>query len=318
MTSCSVQLVQESPQRLHEIKFVDLFLGETASWLTGVPQTSDPSPVPPACDQDLVELRRICHDTMSNGTSEDFNVRYGELSFRASLLRSLNEDVFVLRRAPPKVEEVENLGLHPQYVNMLMERDLRGLVVIAGAYGQGKTTTASSILVSRIAKFGGVAVCIEDPPEMPMEGRRGKGVIYQRKVEKGGFAHEMRQAARWAPNVIFLGEVRDAETAVEALRASINGRLVICTIHSFNVISAIDRIYTLGGSNDDIASLMASGLSLVVHQRLINEPKRPALEVLMVKGEENAGVQNTIRMRKFEQLNSVIQLQRDRIMMKKA
>lgn len=167
--------------------------------------------------------------------------------------------------------------------------------------------------------MGGVAVCIEDPPEMPLEGKRGDGVIYQRWVEQGGFAQECRQAARWAPSIIFVGEVRDAETATEALRASINGRLVVCTIHSDGARTAVDRLYSLAngvaGSSDDVANLMAIGLAAIVHQRLEGEPKRPVIEFLWLRGEDAIGAQNTIRQKKFNQLDNEILLQRNKIMM---
>lgn len=304
---------------LKSLTFSDIYLGANACWLSGVPQTNDPIPAPPECEGELASLRDECTKISSSTSRDEFSVKFNDIAYRASLLKSLSEDVFVLRRFPDTVPKLHELGIHPHYVEMLMQPKLSGLIMVAGAFGQGKTTTASAILAARIAKFGGVAVCIEDPPEMPLEGKHGEGVIYQRWVEQGGFAQECRQAARWAPSIIFVGEVRDAETATEALRASINGRLVICTIHSDNARTAVDRIFAMangvGGSSEDVSNLMSIGLTAVVHQRLEGEPKRPKMEFLWLHGDEAVGARNIIRQRKFVQLDNEIILQRNSLLM---
>jgi len=304
---------------LNSLTFSDLYLGKERSWLSGVPLTSDPIPAPEDCNDELKELRAICMDMAAKTSREEFSVKHGEIPYRASLLKSLYEEVYVLRRLPESVPNIDELGINPRYLDKIMMPRLTGLVMVAGAYGQGKTTTASAIVAARVARFGGVSVCIEDPPEMPLEGQRGEGVIYQRWVDQGGFAQECRQAARWAPSIIFLGEVRDSETATEALRASINGRLVVCTIHSDSVRTAVDRLFALANvsatSSDDVASLMAIGLTAIIHQRLEGVPKRPKIEFLWLDGEDTIGAQNTIRQRKFSQLESEITLQRNKMLM---
>lgn len=208
---------------------------------------------------------------------------------------------------------LDSLNIHMGYVEMLMRPKLSGLIIVSGAFGQGKTTTASAIIASRLKKFGGVGITIEDPPEMPLEGRHGDGQCYQTWVNQGEFGHACRKAARWTPSIIFLGEVRDQETAMEALRASINGRLVICTIHSDSVPMAIERIYALAkgdsGSAEDNSSLLANGLLCVVHQRLENEPKTPKIEFLWLGDQDAQGIRNNIRSRRWEQIASEVKLQ---------
>lgn len=306
---------------LQNLQFSDLYLGVDHSWLSGVPNTLDPVPAPDDCQAELVSLRNLCLKEIEESKKDEFSIKHEGISYRASLLRSLSEDVFVLRRFPDHVPNVEDLGLHSGYVSMLLRKGLSGLIVVAGAYGQGKTTTASAIVASRIGLHGGIAVCIEDPPEMPLEGQRGEGVIYQRWVGQGGFAHECRQAARWAPSIIFVGEVRDPETATEALRASLNGRLVVCTIHSDDARTAIDRLYALAngtaGNSEDVASLLASGLLAIIHQRLEGEPRRPKLDFLWLGDDDSNGIRQMIRARKFNQLESEIQLQRNNMIMRR-
>ncbi len=309
-------------QSLRELEFSDIYLGREASWLAGVPGKLDPVRSPSECQPELAELRTQCERYAEGSKKEEFTVRAGEVTYRVSVLRSLTETVYVLRRFPSQVPEFSSLGIHAGYLRRLMGPHLTGLVVIAGAYGQGKTTTASSLIAARLAQFGGVAITIEDPPEMPLEGRHGEGVCYQTWAEQHGFGQACRQAARWAPSIIFLGEVRDAETAAEALRASINGRLVVCTTHADSVALAVERLYALAngaaGSSEDVASLLAAGLLAVLHQKLEGDAKgqrRPKVSFLWLGEEAAKGTRNTIRQRRFDQLEHEVMLQLNRLLL---
>jgi Tfp pilus assembly pilus retraction ATPase PilT len=307
---------------LKEITFSDIYLGEAGAWLSGVPGTSDPVAAPEKDAEEVKDLRTACEEYREKHPErEDFPLRHGDLSYRASVMRSINEIVYVLRRVSDKITPITELGIPPVFVEMMMSPKLSGLFVISGTFGQGKTTTASSLVVSRIAKFGGVAVTVEEPPEMPMEGRHGEGVCYQTWVERGGFGHACRQVARWAPSVIFLGEIRDAETALEALRASINGKLVVCTAHADNCAMALERIFALasveGAAAEDVLSMLATGLVAVVHQRFEpasqNGRRQLTLEPLFMTPEDAQGARSLIRQRKFEQLKNLVNLQRNRM-----
>ncbi len=313
--------VTERVSSLKEMTFSDIYLGESVSFLAGVPGTKDPIPTPAESKDDVERLRVKCAATHIEKTTPEFPVREGGISYRASVLKTMNETVYVLRKFPSEVPSILHLGLNDKHIAKLLAQGLTGMVLVAGAFGQGKTTTASAMVVGRLEKHGGVAVTIEDPPEMPLEGFHGQGVCYQTWVDRGGFAESCRHAARWAPSMIFLGEVRDRETAIEALRAATNGRLVICTIHADNVTMAIERLYTLacsvGADGDDIASLMAQGVAIAIHQRLETDqtrsaPKRPKIEFLSIRNPEvegATGAQNLIRGRKWNQLASEIQRQ---------
>lgn len=304
---------------LSTLKFSDLYLGQYSAWMSGVPGgVINPVAVPETSMDDALELRKLCESIEPTSLTGEFAVRHSGLSYRAATLNSMAEKVYVLRRFPAEIPVLANLGLHPGYVAKLMQPKLSGLIVIAGTFGQGKTTTASSIITARLSQHGGVAVTIEDPPEMPLQGQHGKGICYQTWVEQGGFAGGCRQAARWAPSIIFLGEVRDPETASEALRVSINGGLVICTTHADSVTMAVERLYSLasagGGSPEDISSLLSGGLLCVVHQKLEGEPRRPKIEFLWLGDEESHGIRNTIRSRRFEQIPSEVSMQLNRML----
>lgn len=309
---------------LKDLTFSDIYLGANGAWLSGVPGTSDPVPPPSEVVPELTELRRECERYLNtHADREDFPLRKGDISFRASVMRSINETVFVLRRLSDRVPLLTELGIPSGVVEVMMMQGLRGLFVVSGTFGQGKTTTASALLASRVSKYGGVAVTVEEPPEMPLEGRHGEGVCYQTWVAPGEFGHACRQVARWAPSLIFLGEVRDEETALEALRASINGRLVICTTHADNCAMAVERIFALATSNgapaDDVLGMLATGLCAVVHQRLESAPaggrRQLVVDPLFLTFDDNHGIRAIIRQRKFDQLKNAVQLQKNRMIM---
>lgn len=303
---------------LKDIGFADIYLGECGTWLSGGDIQLDPVPAPPSVRDELRALREKCVEVGKESGKGEFAIRHDGVTFRVSSMQTMNEMVYVLRRFPTTVPNLKDLGLHHGHVQRLMTHPMSGLVVVAGAFGQGKTTTASGMIVSRLTEYGGVCVTIEDPPEMPMEGRHGEGVCYQTWSEYGRFGEALRHAARWAPSIIFVGEVRDPETATEALRASINGRLVVCTVHADNVIAAVERLFSLAagvaGTPEDVASLMSKGLACVLHQRLEGQPKRPKIEMLFLRDEESTGAKNLIKARRFEQLGSEITLQYNRLL----
>lgn len=304
---------------LKDIDLKDIYLGRKDAWLAGVPGTLDPVIAPDHCVDELNELRVVCDETVALAHKDEFAIRHNGVAYRVSIMKSINEVVYVLRRFPATIPMLDSLSIHSGYVGQLMRPGITGLIVVSGAFGQGKTTTASAIIAARLKLYGGVAISIEDPPEMPLEGRHGEGVCYQTWVDRGGFGDACRKAARWAPSIIFLGEVRDPETAAEALRASLNGRLVVCTTHADSVPMTIERMYSLAngvtGNSDDTASLLAGGLLCVVHQRLEGEPKRPKIEFLWLGDQDSQGTRNTIRMRRFDQVSSEVTLQLNRMLM---
>lgn len=305
---------------LKDLTFTDIYLGVDQAWISGVPGTSDPVAAPLEDLPEVLGLRGVCDQYRTeNPTRDEFPLRYCDISYRVSVMKTISELVFVLRRLSEKIASISDLGIPPVFVEMMMQPKLTGLFVISGTFGQGKTTTASALVASRIGKFGGVAITIEEPPEMPLHGRHGEGVCYQTWVDRGGFGHACRQAARWAPSIIFLGEIRDAETAMEALRASINGKLVVCTAHADNPAMAIERIFALANTDnasaDDVLGMLATGLTAVVHQRLESTGTRRqlTLDPLFMTTEDAQGARNIIRQRKFDQLKSLVQLQKNRM-----
>lgn len=308
--------------RVNELSFTDVFLGDSVCWFSGIGGADESQLAGDNVMGDLMKLRGICEKTELDLQRPEFTVRYDTVSYRVSAMESIMEKVFVLRRFPDSVPDFQTLGIMDGIRECLLKPKMTGLIIIAGAYGQGKTTTASSLVCERLNRYGGVAITLEDPPEMPLQGARGSGVCYQTWVEDGNFSAAARKAARWAPTIIFLGEVRDGHTADEALKASINGRLVICTLHADSVQSALERMYSLassvGGATDDSASLLSNGLAAVMFQKLEGDKKkRICTEFLFLRGDDPTAVKNLIRQRKFIQVGSEINLQANQLLSKK-
>lgn len=305
---------------LHNSTFTDLYLSENSSWFAGVPNAPDPYPAPPNLQKELLALWQKCSDLERKIARSDFALQHDGVTYRVSKMPSISGVVYVLRRFPSEIPDIAKVGLLPGVVRRLMRPGLRGMIVIAGATGSGKTWTASALVKARLEAFGGVAVTAEDPPEMPLQGTHGKGVCFQVPVsrESGGFGEASRHIVRWKPNIIFLGEIRDSDVAAEALRASINGHLVISTVHADSVISAIQRIQSLAAaeSGSEVASLLADGLIATIHQKLETHGARKVLksEFLLMIDEAQRGARSIIRQGRVEMLATEIKQQQNLMM----
>ena len=300
--------------------FSDLYLGERVSLFGRIPNYPHPSLVPTELNDELKTLRERCQQGASKHPgANEFPIHSDcGMAFRVSVLPAKTETVYVLRKIPDKLLQFDALGIPTPYMDLLMTPNMSGLVLIAGSYAEGKTTTASAVTVERLKRLGGVAVTVEDPPELPIEGRHGDGVCYQTEVGKGTFGESLRKVARWAPTIIYLGEVRDYEAATEAIRAAINGVLVICTCHGENLIAAIERLYTLGASGavnpEDVSSLLSSALKIVMCQQMtidLNGEKRIKCQFLWFDEGAN-GLRAKVHDRQFRHLASDIEAQLNR------
>ena len=161
--------------------------------------------------------------------------------------------------------------------NVLMSPHLTrgGLVHIAGGPGCGKTTTGSGVIVSRLRKYGGVAYTVEDPPELPLNGFHGEGYCTQTWVagdEAADWMEAMRGALRSQPArtnlMMYVGEVRDVETARAMLRAASNGFLVVSTGFGGSIVSGLDTFFQLVGR--DYAMTLSSVLRLVLYTKIVD------------------------------------------------
>ncbi len=208
--------------------------------------------------------------------------------FRINLFRQRGTTGIAIRAVNTAVPTFEELHL-PESVRKIAQLR-RGLVIITGTTGSGKSTTLAALIEEMNAKRTDNILTIEDPIEYIY--RDKKSIISQREV--GGdtetFAAALRHAFRQDPDVILIGEVRDIETMSIALTAADTGHLVLTTLHTMNVVETITRIISFfpPHQHQQIRLLLAGTLKGIVCQRLLTRddmPGRvPALEIMFDSG----------------------------------
>jgi twitching motility protein PilT len=205
--------------------------------------------------------------------------------FRCSVFQQRNTVGLVLRVIPVQVRTIDELGL-PAVISKIADEE-RGLVLVTGTTGSGKSTTLAG-MVDRINRTRCVHVLtVEDPIEFLHKDH--KSVINQREVstDTRSFAHAMRAALRQDPDVILVGEMRDFETVETALLAAETGHLVFSTLHTLDATETINRIIAVFPPHQQkqIRLQLASVLRAVISQRLVpradGQGRCPAVEVLV-------------------------------------
>jgi twitching motility protein PilT len=211
------------------------------------------------------------------------------------------------RLIPAEIKTLEELGI-PATLHQLAERP-RGLVLVTGPTGSGKSTTLAAIIDEINRNRSEHILTIEDPIEFLH--RHKRCIVNQREIgpDATGFGEALRAALRQDPDVILVGEMRDLETISTALTAAETGHLVFGTLHTQSAPSTIDRIIDVfpAEQQEQIRIQIASSLQGVVTQALLptadGHGRVPALEVLL----PDDAVRNLIRQGKVEQIYSVMQ-----------
>ena len=217
----------------------------------------------------------------------ELNVRYGLPDvgvFRLSCFYQRGTPAMVVRYIPIDIPHIDTLGLPDVLKDIVMEK--RGLVLIVGATGSGKSTTLTSMLDYRNENRSGHILTLEDPIEFLF--RNKKSIVNQREVglDTLSFQTALKNALRQAPDVIFIGEIRDKETMSQAVAYAQSGHLCIATLHANNSYHAMSRIisfYPLENRSALLADLSVS-LKSIISQRLVKKPdgsRTPAAEVLL-------------------------------------
>jgi twitching motility protein PilT len=269
---------------------------------------------PPLKTEDTEELMRaITSEDHIQQVRErggaDFGFAFGELArFRVSVFKEKGQFAMVLRQIPSKLLSMEQIGVPPSVKELLYKP--RGLVLVTGPTGSGKTTTlASMINVINEEREDAHIVTIEDPIEYYHKHK--KAVVTQREinVDVPNFAEALRRVLRQDPDVILVGEMRDLETIDAAITAAETGHLVFGTLHTTGAAKTIDRIVNAFPVNqqEQIRIQLSTVLQAVISQLLIpriDKPGRTAIFEVMINTPSVAAL---IRDNKTFRVNSDIQ-----------
>jgi twitching motility protein PilU len=204
--------------------------------------------------------------------------------FRLSCFFQRGTPAMVARYIPVDIPKFETLGLPPVLKDVIMEK--RGLVLMVGATGSGKSTTLTSMIDHRNEHASGHILTLEDPLEFLFKNK--KSIVNQREVGTDTKAYQiaLKNALRQAPDVIFIGEIRDKDTMSQAIAYAQSGHLCLATLHANNSYHAMSRIisfYPLENRPSLLADLSVT-LKCVISQRLCKKPdggRVPAIEVLL-------------------------------------
>jgi twitching motility protein PilU len=205
-------------------------------------------------------------------------------TFRISAFRQKGAPAFVVRYIPGSIPPIDTLGLPEVLKDVIMQK--RGLILIVGATGSGKSTTIAAMLDHRNSLKSGHILTLEDPIEFIFTNK--KSIVNQREIGTDTKAYEiaLKNALRQAPDCILIGEIRDRQTMAMALAYAQSGHLCLATLHANNSYHAMNRIinfYTLENRPSLLLDLAAS-LRAVISQRLVRTKtgtRVAAVEVLL-------------------------------------
>ncbi|WP_457101720.1 type IV pilus twitching motility protein PilT [Microbacterium sp. P5_E9] len=261
-------------------------------------------------------VERAAFDLMTVGQQEEFTQR-GEVDlahastgigrFRVNVYRQLGSIAIALRFIPDRVYSLEELGAPP------IARDLallpRGLVLLTGPTGSGKSTTLTAMVDIINELVPAHIITIEDPIEFHHESKRA--LVHQREVgtDTGSFAEALRRVLRQDPDVILIGELRDPESIRTALSAAETGHLVLSTLHTQGAAKSINRIVDVfpADQQQQIRTQLGDTLQGVISQTLMplsqSDGRTIATEVLI----NTPAVANMIREGQVAQIYSAMQ-----------
>ena len=270
----------------------------------------DSTPLTPADTERLMKSITSASDLQKlreNGGS-DFGFGFGDQArFRVSIFKQKGHVGVVLRQIPKDLLSLEKIGLPAQFRELLFRP--RGLILVTGPTGSGKTTTLASMINVINEERDCHIITIEDPVEYYHAHK--KSVITQREigVDVPSFSEALRRALRQDPDVILVGEMRDLETMAAAISAAETGHLVFATLHTTGAAATVDRIVDAFPTDqqEQIRTQLANGIVAVVSQLLLVRQDRPgrvaAFEIMI----STSSIRSLIRDNKTYRITSDIQ-----------
>ena len=241
--------------------------------------------------QDAIELAKVLlrtrYEALIKNKSADFTYALNEnYRFRVNIFFQIDGLSMVFRTIPVKIPTIDELGL-PQSIKKICDETMRGIILLTGPTGSGKTTTIASMINRINQNRTSHIVTIEDPVEFVF--KDDQCVINQRAIGEdcNTFADSIRAALREDPDIIFVGEMRDLETIETALHAAETGHLVFSTLHTVDAKETIGRIITMfePSEQERIKITLAAVIEAVISQRLAKttDDKRCAVVEILRK-----------------------------------
>jgi twitching motility protein PilU len=242
---------------------------------------------------DSVMIEKIAFELMTPEQTKTFeatkemNLSFGVPklgNFRINLFRQRSSISIVVRYILGNIPALESLMVPPVLAELIMEK--RGLILIVGSTGSGKSTTIASMLDYRNINHSGHILTIEDPIEFLFKHK--KSVVNQREIgmDTLGWGAALKNAMRQAPDCILIGEIRDRETMEAAIAYAQTGHLCLATLHANNSYHALNRVINFFPLESRTTLFLDLSVSLraIISQRLVRKPdgkRRPASEVLL-------------------------------------
>jgi len=238
------------------------------------------------------DMESLCRQAVNENQWKDFlekleiNVAYkvDDWRYRINLYHQRSTMALVARLIRPNIMSVTQLGL-PEVLNETVMNE-RGIILVTGATGSGKSTTLAAMIDYRNKNSSGHIVTIEDPVEF-VHDHQGC-IVSQREIgiDTATFDEALKSALRQAPKVILIGEIRDAETAKFAIHASDTGHLVLATLHTNSANQTLERIMNLFPIEQERQVLMqlAMNLRAIICQRLVPKAdggRAAAVEIML-------------------------------------
>jgi twitching motility protein PilT len=303
-------------QEIVDTKSSDLHIAAGAPAMIRIDGELRPSSLAPNITLTPEDTRRLCltysNDIMNKELEEsrelDFSFGFGDKSrFRANIYYQMDSVAGAFRPIPQVIPTMEQLGL-PDILRELTELP-RGLILVTGPTGSGKSTTLASMINHINANSGDHIITIEDPIEFVHTSQ--KSLLSQREVGRDThkFVNALKYALRQDPDVVLIGEMRDLETVGAAITISETGHLVFGTLHTNNCVQTINRIIDVFPAHQQtqVRTQLSFVLEGIISQQLV--PKigggRVLAQEIMIP---NHAIRNLIREDKVHQLYSSMQM----------
>lgn len=237
----------------------------------------------------------------------DLSYIHGNYRYRVSVYIRMGYYTIAMRAVNAEIPNPIDIGIPDTIVNLYKKQ--RGLVLITGPTGSGKTTTIATIIDAINKNRSAHIITMEEPIEFIHH--HNKSMINQREIgqDTKNYSSALKAALREDPDVIFIGEMRDLETISTAITAAETGHLVLSTLHTMGVANAVDRIIDVFPpyQQQQIRAQLANVLEAVIYQQLVPsltwKNRVPAFEIMM----KNYAIRNLIREGKTHMIDAMIQ-----------